>query len=156
MSDTAKEQLVDHVDWLISHPDDQLTSLTTDLPRQNSTVPAPLEQLPEPTQDHVPSDLPPDGLPQAAVDHMSDTAKEQLADHVNWLISHPDDQLTFLTTDVPSQNSTVPAPLEQLPEPTQDHVPSDLPPDGLPQAAVDHTLDTAKEQLADHVDWLIS
>jgi hypothetical protein len=131
------------------------SALTEEL-NQSSSLPAPLEQLPEPTQDHVPSDLPPDGLPQAAVDHMSDTAKEQLADHVNWLISHPDDQLTFLTTDVPSQNSTVPAPLEQLPEPTQDHVPSDLPPDGLPQAAVDHTLDTAKEQLADHVDWLIS
>ena len=61
-------------------------------------------------ENHVPSDIPPNGLPQAALDHMSETALEQItADH---------DSLIF-----PRQFSQA-----------GDHVPSDSPPNGLPQA----------------------
>src|SRR5262249_51719104 len=103
---------------------------------ESSTASAPLEHVSERAEDHDPSELPPDGLPQAALDNMSDTAKAQLADHVDWLISGAGDQLTF-ASDAPNQTPNVRAPLEHVPEQAEDHVPAEVPPNGLPQDALD-------------------
>lgn len=47
----------------------------------------PIDHVPEQAAPHVPEVVPPDvELPSAAIDHMSDVAKEQLALHTDWLI----------------------------------------------------------------------
>jgi len=47
----------------------------------------PIDHVPEQAAPHVPEVVPPDvTLPGAAVDHMSDVAKEQLAVHTDWFV----------------------------------------------------------------------
>ena len=118
----------------------------------SSQVSASLDNVPSQAEGLVPSDVPPDGLPQAALTHMSLTAVEQLTKHAAWLI--PDsDELRFSTTDAVSQSSP---PLDNVPPQAEGHVPSDLLPDGLQQDVLDTMSVTAVAELADYADWLIS
>jgi hypothetical protein len=53
----------------------------------SSSASQPLDHVPDQGAPHVPTDVPPSGLPSDATDNMSDTAVTQLHAHVDWLIS---------------------------------------------------------------------
>jgi hypothetical protein len=59
---------------------------STDQTQANTDVAADLT-VPAQAEGLVPSEVLPDGLPQVALDHMSETALAQLADDPDWLIS---------------------------------------------------------------------
>lgn len=47
----------------------------------------PINHVPEKAEPHVPAEVPPPvSLPDAAIDHMSDVAKDQLAAHTDWFV----------------------------------------------------------------------
>jgi len=144
----------------------------------------PTRKVPPQAEGHVPTAIPPDGLPQVALDQMDDTALTQLAAHVGWLISSDNtssvslpaiaeqavnnggDQFVFeglpqaavdhMDDLAFAQLATSLAPLDNVPPQAESHVPTAIPPDGLPQAALDHMDDAALTQLAAHVDWLLA
>jgi len=140
LSGTAEAQLAGPVEWLIST--DAIDAL---IQSSNAT---PLDHIPAQAEGHVPPDTPPDGLPQTALDNVSGAAEAQLAHHVEWLISTD-------AVDALSQSSNAP-PLDHIPPQAEDYVPPDIPPDDLPQTALENMSGMAESQLTNHVEWLIT
>ena len=63
------------------------------------------------------------------------------------------DQFVFSTTNVHAPFSA--EPLDQVPDQAMSHVPDEIPPQGLPDEALDNMSHIATTQLMDHVPWLI-
>ena len=62
-------------------------SFDTEVSALSAAASQPLDHVPDQGAPHVPTDVPPSGLPSDATDNMSDTAVTQLNTHVDWLLS---------------------------------------------------------------------
>jgi hypothetical protein len=144
MSDAATGHLSDHVNWL--NDGDQF--IFTDLHALSQT-------LIESTLLHMQpaGDQTPDGLAQANLNLVASTAAEQLAGHLDW--TKIGDQLIFKASEATHEASNE-TPLSHVSDQGAEHVPEQVPPDGLPPVALDNIATTsAQNQLENHVDWLL-
>jgi hypothetical protein len=107
----------------------------------------PLAHVPQQAAEQVPVKLPPDGLPQIAVDQIPDAAAAQLAEHFDWLSES--DQFIFPDLHALSQTLIESALLHVQGAGGQT-------PDGLTRVDLSLTADAAAAQLTGHLEWLKS
>ena len=105
-----------------------------------ATSELPLAHVPQEAAEQVPEKVPPEGLPQVAVDQMSDAATDQLAEHVDWL----NDGDQFIFPDLHALSQT-------LIESTLLRVQAA---DGPTQVELNPMADAAADQFTGHLDWL--